>query len=152
MKAITKAVLGVGRLSFCSSHAGRSGMVCMGANAYSPPAASGSGSGGLRSGIVEPCRNFIFRLGARPRRNRGGVIASVLAFAGISAGRWPQRARHIAFAALAFAFLGTLVGPFKIAVGIGPQTRADLLLHVLLLLGLALGLVTTWHKRSEGPP
>jgi hypothetical protein len=41
---------------------------------------------------------------------------------------------------LAFAFLGTLVGPFTIAVGIGPQTRAELLLHVLLLLGLALGL------------
>ena len=72
-----------------------------------------------------------------------GVIAIGLALAGISAWRWPQRARRIAFAALAFAYLGTLVGPFTIAVGIGPQTRADLLLHVLLLLGLALGLVTS---------
>jgi hypothetical protein len=78
-----------------------------------------------------------------------GVIAIVLAFAGITAWRWPQRARHIALAALAFAFLGTLVGAFTIAVGIGPQTRADLVLHAFLLLGLALGLVTTWQSAAR---
>jgi hypothetical protein len=74
----------------------------------------------------------------------------VLAVADVAAWSWPQRARHIAPAGLAFAFLGTLVGAFTIAVAIGPQTRADLVLHALSLLGLALGLVTTGPKRT--PP
>ena len=76
-------------------------------------------------------------------------LAIVLAVAGVAAWSWPQRARHIAPAALAFACLGTLVGAFTIAVAIGPQTRADLVLHALSLLGLALGLVTTWPKRTR---
>ena len=82
-----------------------------------------------------------------PAATAEGVIAIVLA---VAAWSWPQRARHIGPAALAFACLGTLVGTFTIAVGIGPQTRADLVLHALSLLGLALGLVTTWPKRT--PP
>ena len=70
-----------------------------------------------------------------PAATAEGVIAIVPA---VAAWSWPQRARHIGPAALAFACLGTLVGAFTIAVcigpqtradGIGPQTRADLVLH-----------------------
>jgi len=80
------------------------------------------------------------------------VLAAVLALAGAAAWRWPQRARSIALAALGFALFGTLVGTYTIAVGIGPQTRADLGLHALLLLGLALSLGTTWRLLDERPP
>ena len=76
-----------------------------------------------------------------PAATAEGIIAIVLAVAAVAAWSWPQRARHIAPAALAFAFLGPCVGAFTIAVGIGPQTQTDHVLHALLLLGLALGLV-----------
>ena len=61
-----------------------------------------------------------------PAATAEGIIAIVPA---VAAWSWPQRARHIGPAALAFACLGTLVGTFTIAVGIGPQTRTDHVLH-----------------------
>lgn len=146
MRGITKAALGVcGTAWFLLIRRCRSGMICAGANAYGHPAASGRRSGGIRRRVVEPCWNFVFRLGARPRRNRGGCHRHRV---GSRRCRRLELASAIAPAALAFAFLGTLVGAFTIAVGIGPQTRADFVLHALLLLGLALGLVTTWPKRT----
>jgi hypothetical protein len=75
-----------------------------------------------------------------------GVIAVVL-FAGlvVSLAR-PASARTAALVAQGFALLGTLVGVFTIAIGIGPQTAADRVLHVVLLALLAAGLVTVWRS------
>jgi hypothetical protein len=125
-------------------------MICAGGNAYGHPTASGRRSGGVRSGSLSHAGILFSGWEHGRAATAEGVIAIVLAVAGVAAWNWPQRARYIAPAALAFAFLGTLVGAVTIAVGIGPQTRADLVLHALLLLGLALGLVTTWPKRT--PP
>ena len=54
-----------------------------------------------------------------------------------------QRARW-----LAVALLGTLVGLFTIAIGIGPQTVPDVAYHLVLLAALAAGLVVAVRCRA----
>lgn len=56
-----------------------------------------------------------------------GVIALVLLAGLVGSLVRPASARTIALAAQGFALLGTLVGAFTIAVGVGPQTTAGLL-------------------------
>jgi hypothetical protein len=43
----------------------------------------------------------------------------------------------------AFALVGTLVGLFTIAIGVGPRTAPDVTYHVIILVVLAWGLVVT---------
>ncbi|HEU4484117.1 MAG TPA: hypothetical protein VFR96_01410 [Povalibacter sp.] len=76
-----------------------------------------------------------------------GVIALVL-FAGlvVSFVR-PQSTRTTALVTQGFALLGTLVGAFTIAIGVGPQTTADYVFHVLLLALLVSGLVVAWKSK-----
>lgn len=50
---------------------------------------------------------------------------------------WPAR---LAFAAQGFAFAGTLVGLFTIAVGVGPRTVPDVAYHVAILVVIGGGL------------
>ncbi len=78
-----------------------------------------------------------------------GVIATVL-FAGlvVSVAR-PGATRTVALVTQGFALLGTLVGAFTIAIGVGPQTTADTLFHVLLVALLLTGLVVTWKSKRE---
>src|SRR5919109_963107 len=52
----------------------------------------------------------------------------------------PQRTRAIGIAAQAFALLGTLVGVFTIAIGVGPRTLPDIAYHVAILVALVWGL------------
>ena len=59
----------------------------------------------------------------------------------------PASARNVAVAALEFALLGTLVGLFTIAIGVGPQTTADLLFHALLVGALACHRDPCSHQR-----
>jgi hypothetical protein len=54
---------------------------------------------------------------------------------------WPARDRLIGLLAQAFALLGTLVGLFTIAIGVGPRTVPDLVYHGAILTTLALGLI-----------
>jgi hypothetical protein len=66
---------------------------------------------------------------------------------------WPLRVRLIALVAQTIALLGTLVGAFTIAIGIGPRTLADIVFHVTMLAVLACGLVVSArgdHHVSEG--
>lgn len=70
-----------------------------------------------------------------------GVIAAVLALGLIACIGAPKRARLIALAVQAFALLGTLVGAFTIAIGIGPQTAADKTFHVILVVLLVAALL-----------
>jgi hypothetical protein len=56
---------------------------------------------------------------------------------------WPARTRWIGIVAQAFALLGTLVGAFTIAIGVGPRTAPDIAYHVAILVVLVCGLVVT---------
>jgi hypothetical protein len=56
---------------------------------------------------------------------------------------WPLRVRLISLVAQAVALLGTLVGAFTIAIGIGPRTVPDVVFHVTILAVLAGGLVAS---------
>jgi hypothetical protein len=53
----------------------------------------------------------------------------------------PQSTRPIGLAAQTFALLGTLVGIFTIAVGIGPRTVPDIAYHIGIVVVLVVGLV-----------
>lgn len=78
-----------------------------------------------------------------------GVIAAVL-FAGlvVSLAR-PRATRTIALVVQGFALLGTLVGAFTIAIGVGPQTTADALFHAGLLPLLLFGLAVAWKSKRQ---
>jgi hypothetical protein len=43
----------------------------------------------------------------------------------------------------AFALLGTLIGVFTIAVGVGPRTTPDIAYHIAIVVVLIWGLVIT---------
>ena len=83
---------------------------------------------------------------ARPAE---AVIATVLVLAALETWRRPAHARTAAIAGQGFALLGTLVGLGTIVAGIGPRTVPDVVYHVLLLAGLAAGLVWTVRCRPD---
>ncbi|EJL83725.1 hypothetical protein PMI15_02522 [Polaromonas sp. CF318] len=68
------------------------------------------------------------------------VIAAVLLAAWALSLVRPARTRKLALLGQAFALLGTLVGLFTIAVGIGPQSAPDLVFHFALVALLLAGL------------
>jgi hypothetical protein len=71
------------------------------------------------------------------------VIALVL-FVGLAASAvTPGSSRTIGLAAQGFALLGTAVGLFTIAIGVGPRTALDLTLHAVMVVLLVTGLVAT---------
>lgn len=69
------------------------------------------------------------------------VIAAVLLGGLAVALRRPGWTRVIGLLAQGFALLGTLVGIFTIAIGVGPRTVPDLAYHVGIVLVLVSGLV-----------
>jgi hypothetical protein len=78
------------------------------------------------------------------------VIAVVLAAGlagGLMAPRWP---RAFALAAQGFALLGTFVGIVMIAIGVGPQSSLDLMLHAGFVTVLVTGL-TVVARGGEAP-
>lgn len=54
----------------------------------------------------------------------------------------------VGFAAQAFALLGTVVGIFTIAVGVGPRTLPDIAYHVGIAIVLVGGLVVAGRART----
>lgn len=80
------------------------------------------------------------------------VIAAVL-LAGL-ASSWirPAWTRTVGTAAQGFALLGTLVGLFTIAIGVGPRTVPDLAYHATIIVVLAWGLVVAARARPAGQP
>lgn len=78
-----------------------------------------------------------------------GVIGAVLALGLVASLMRSTPAPGLALAAQGFALLGTLVGAFTIAVGVGPQTPADLVFHAILLLVLVSGIIVAWKTRSR---
>ena len=78
-----------------------------------------------------------------------GVIALVLV-CGIAL-TWlrPDQTRSFGLAAQGFALVGTLIGVFTIAVGVGPRTLPDIAYHLGILSVLALGLRYAARDRLE---
>jgi hypothetical protein len=70
------------------------------------------------------------------------VLASVLA---------PRSSRAAGLGAQGFALLGTFVGLFTIAIGVGPRTAPDLAFHGGIVAVLIAGLVLL-GRRPAGPP
>ena len=68
------------------------------------------------------------------------VIAIVLLF-GLALSLAGMRARAAGLAAQAFAFVGTLVGIFTIAIGVGPRTGPDIAYHAAIAAVLVVGLI-----------
>src|SRR5437016_2128429 len=78
-----------------------------------------------------------------------GVIAAVMLFGLVGSWLWPQRTRAIALVAEALALLGALVGVFTIALGVGPRTAPDIVLHAVLIIGLTTALIATWRRQAS---
>jgi hypothetical protein len=77
-----------------------------------------------------------------------GVIAAVL-FAGLILSIVRQEwTRPVGMAAQGFALLGTLVGLFTIAIGVGPRTVPDLVYHAAIVVVLVWGLIFTARARA----
>lgn len=64
---------------------------------------------------------------------------------------WPTQTRLISLVAQAFALLGTLVGVFTIAIGVGPRTAPDIVYHITILAVLTWGLVVAARAPAETP-
>ena len=75
------------------------------------------------------------------------VIGTVL-LAGLSA-TWirPGSTRGFGLAGQGFALLGTLVGIFTIAIGVGPRTVPDVVYHIVMVTGLVCALLVTSRWR-----
>lgn len=76
-----------------------------------------------------------------------GIIAFVLTVGLVGCFIRPGSARAVAMATQSFALLGTILGAFLIAIGVGPRTPADIMLHVVMLGMLTYGLATAVTAR-----
>ena len=61
----------------------------------------------------------------------------------------PARSRLVGIAAQAFALLGTLVGAFTIAIGVGPRTVPDVAYHLAIVVALVWGLVVAARAPAD---
>jgi predicted tellurium resistance membrane protein TerC len=62
----------------------------------------------------------------------------------------PMELGTIGLWAQGFALLGTLVGIFTIAVGVGPRTTPDIVYHVAIVLVLIVGLRVAVRSKDRG--
>jgi hypothetical protein len=73
------------------------------------------------------------------------VIGSVLAIGLAWVWMRSTATRGVGLAVQTFAFIGTLIGAFTIAIGIGPRSVPDIVYHIGLLGLLAWGLIVSWR-------
>src|SRR6266487_4192692 len=71
------------------------------------------------------------------------VIGCVLVAALLLTWVRPASTRRLGLAAQGFALLGTAVGMFTIAIGVGPRTTPDLIFHGVIVVVLLCGLLAT---------
>jgi hypothetical protein len=64
---------------------------------------------------------------------------------------WPGQTRLIGLVAQAFALLGTLIGVFTIAIGVGPRTAPDIVYHIAILAVLTWGLIVAARTPADMP-
>lgn len=77
-----------------------------------------------------------------------GVIAVVLIIGLLLTYLKQDWTRIIGLVVQGFALLGTLVGLFTVAIGIGPQTTPDLVFHIGIASFLVWGLIVTARTRK----
>ena len=77
------------------------------------------------------------------------VIGTVLLLGWVSTLLRPRSTRAIGIAVQAFALLGTLVGIFTIAIGVGPRTGPDIAYHIAIVLVLVSGLAVAGRAPSK---
>jgi hypothetical protein len=75
------------------------------------------------------------------------VIAAVLGVGLLVALARSDFARRMAMGVQLFAILGVLVGLVMIAIGVGPRTTPDLVLHAVMLVTLVTGFLVTLKAR-----
>jgi hypothetical protein len=80
------------------------------------------------------------------------VIACVLFIALLLTWIRSANTRLFGLVGQGFAFLGTLVGLFTIAIGVGPRTMPDVAYHVSILAVLAWGLIVTYRAVPTSGP
>ena len=83
----------------------------------------------------------------RQARIAESVIALVLLVGATLTWLRSASARIAGLAAQGFALLGTLVGIFTIAIGIGPRSALDIAYHVAIVGVLVWGLAVAWRVR-----
>src|SRR5882757_4655481 len=76
------------------------------------------------------------------------VIALVLLLSLVLSWIRPASVRAVGLAGQGFALLGTLVGIFTIAIGVGPRTVPDVVFHICIVVVLVYGLVVSVRARS----
>jgi hypothetical protein len=77
------------------------------------------------------------------------AIGAVLLVAFALTWLMPAWTRAVGIAAQGFGLLGTLVGAFTIAIGVGPRTVPDVVYHAAILLALACGLVVAARAPAD---
>ena len=77
------------------------------------------------------------------------VIAIVLLGAVASTWIWPSWTRKVGLVGQGFALLGTLVGIFTIAIGVGPRTIPDIAYHLVIIAVLIWGLVVARRAPAD---
>ena len=80
------------------------------------------------------------------------VIAGVLTLGLLVTLMNPRSSRAAGLTVQGFAFLGTLVGIFTMAIGVGPQSRFDVALHSGFVTLLIAGLLTAAGAELTSPP
>jgi hypothetical protein len=80
------------------------------------------------------------------------VIGAVLLIALGLTWALPASTRAVGIAAQGFGLLGTLVGAFTIAIGVGPRTMPDVVYHAAILLALAWGLIVAARAPADTAP
>jgi hypothetical protein len=84
----------------------------------------------------------------REARIAEAVIAAVLAVGLLVTWVRPTASRSAALAAQGFALLGTLVGIFTIAIGVGPRTALDVAYHLGIVVVLVAGIRLAWRLET----
>jgi hypothetical protein len=80
-----------------------------------------------------------------------GVIATVLFVSLVLTWVRPSFLRAAGLYAQGFALLGTLVGLFTIAVGVGPRTAPDIAYHIAIVIVLLWGLRVAAASSTAAP-
>ena len=78
------------------------------------------------------------------------VIAGVLALGLLMSVMGPRWTRAVALGVQGFALLGTFVGIFTMAIGVGPQSRFDVALHVGFVALLISGITVAARREAYG--
>jgi hypothetical protein len=79
----------------------------------------------------------------RAARTAEGILAAVLAAGLVISVRRPAWTRRAGLAAQGIGLAGTLIGVLTTIVGVGPQSRPDMVYHAVMVALLSWGLITT---------